>query len=283
MTTRAASRLGVALAALAAIVLGGCASTGATRPAALPGQSVPLPSDPLALLDIAQREFRATGPIVNVETSFAAADKALVVAPKSDLARYFVARSAKWLLEFGKNLATDRARELAAKGLDAATALLARDPDNAEYVFLDGALQGYKMQHATIPNPLGQKKILESLRKAAKADPWIDQGGPLRAVGAILFKSPPWPAGVGDVDDALDQLRQAVLLFPAHPANRFYLGQALVADRQKNAAKKELEEVLRLCKDPRWGAVCETYLPKTEAELKSLGLAPSDPGGAADH
>ena len=276
MTTRAASRLGVALAALAAIVLGGCASTGATRPAALPGQSVPLPSDPLALLDIAQREFRATGPIVNVETSFAAADKALVVAPKSDLARYFVARSAKWLLEFGKNLATDRARELAAKGLDAATALLARDPDNAEYVFLDGALQGYKMQHATIPNPLGQKKILERFRKAAKTDPWIDQGGPLRAVGAILIKSPPWPAGVGDTDEGLDHLRQAVLLFPVHPANRYYLGLALVADRQKDAAKKEFEEARRLCQDARWGAVCETYLPKAEAELTALSGTPAN-------
>jgi tetratricopeptide (TPR) repeat protein len=274
MTPRARRRFATAAgAALVALALAaGCTSTrAATQP--LPPSAEEATSNPLTLLDRADRDFRDTGPVAAVESSLAAAEKALGLAPESALARLLVARAAKWLLEFTPDLATDRARELARIGVDAATALAAADPERAETRFLHAALLGYKMQHAAVPKLDDLKTIDDGFRKAAMTAPWIDQGGPLRAWGTLLVKSPEWPVGVGDVEAGVQRLREAVRRFPDHPANHYYLGQGLLADRKRDEARAELSRVLVLCEDARWGAVCTTYAAKARAELVRLGDA----------
>jgi hypothetical protein len=57
--------------------------------------------------------------------------------------------------------------------------------------------------------------------------PNLDDGGPLRLLGALYLKAPAWPNGVGDRDKALELLEKAVKEHPGHPLNHLFYAQAL--------------------------------------------------------
>jgi hypothetical protein len=70
-------------------------------------------------------------------------------------------------------------------------------------------------------------KMESALKKAAKAVPDVDEGGPLRVLGMLYVKAPSWPQGIGDSDKGIDLLRKAVQIHPEHPLNHFFLARAM--------------------------------------------------------
>lgn len=67
----------------------------------------------------------------------------------------------------------------------------------------------------------------QELKLAADLSPAVDDGGPLRLLGMLYLKAPPWPTGIGDGDKALELLKKAADAYPDHPLNHLFYGQAL--------------------------------------------------------
>jgi tetratricopeptide (TPR) repeat protein len=240
-----------------------------------PGPSYPqmssadLPDDPLALLSVAHSAYSPYGPAPSVRLSLTAAEKVLDRHPQHELASFYSSRALTWLLEFGEELSPDEAKELAGRGYERARTIVELNGDRVDYVFLAGALLGNYIRHSSVQGAVEIRRVHDYFRRAVDLDPSYDGGAPLRALGTFLVKAPPWPAGVGDVDEGIEILEEAVRLFPGHPANYLYAAEALDAEGRREEATGKYERVIELCKDPRWGAVCETYLSRAKTALSN--------------
>ena len=80
------------------------------------------------------------------------------------------------------------------------------------------------------------------------------QGGPLRLLGMLYLKAPPWPTGIGDGDKALALLKDAVSLYPDHPLNHLFYAEALYeVDEKTQDAKNEIQKGQLLLTQGAWG------------------------------
>jgi tetratricopeptide (TPR) repeat protein len=223
-----------------------------------------LPDDPLSLLSMAHSSYSPYGPAQAVRLSLSAAEKVLARHPQHELACFYSAQAVTWLLEFGEELSPDEAKELAGRGFERARRIVELNGDRVDYVFLAGALLGNTIRHSSVQGVVEIRRVHDYFRRAVDLDPSYDGGAPLRALGTLLVKAPPWPAGVGDVDEGIEILEEAVLLYPGHPANHLYAAEALDAEGRTQEAIRRYKQVIELCEDPRWGSVCETYLPRAK-------------------
>ncbi|MGR8935028.1 MAG: sterol transporter outer membrane protein BstC [Gammaproteobacteria bacterium] len=76
-------------------------------------------------------------------------------------------------------------------------------------------------------------RLESEMKQALALNPKLDDGGPMRLLGALYLKAPAWPQGIGDLDKALQLLQQAVKQFPRHPLNHLFYAQALWEDGGK--------------------------------------------------
>lgn len=151
----------------------------------------------------------------------------------------------------------EKREKLAAEGVSLAEAAIAlgSDHDGAVHYYLATNLGLAVREHITLA--MDNLERLESeLKRAVALSPGLDDGGPLRVLGALYLKAPAWPSGIGDLDKALELLRQAVNEYPDHPLNHLFYAQALWEDdSDANAAqiKAELALGLKLLEEERWG------------------------------
>lgn len=220
-----------------------------------------LPIDAVSLLGVSHSSYRPAGPAKSVALSLIAAERVLAVRPGSELGNFYAARASLWLLEFGGDLEKDQAKNLADKGFAYAQAALEANQGRPEYVFLCGALLGYQIKQSAIPKLIAMRQVLDYFQRAVELDPSYDDGAPLRALGTLLVLAPPWPTGVGDIDEGIYNLQKAASLFPGHPANHLFLADALAHDGRNTEAISEYQKVLEICSDQRWGDQCAAYLP----------------------
>ncbi|GAB4290144.1 MAG: hypothetical protein Kow0090_03160 [Myxococcota bacterium] len=109
----------------------------------------------------------------------------------------------------------------------------------------------------------------EALKDANKA-PDEDFGGPMRVLGLLYLKAPPWPRSVGDIDAALELLEEAAKRFPSHPQNHIFYAEALFEEGRKDEAKKELELAERLALPELWGEYAQRWQKEIEKFKKKL-------------
>jgi len=146
---------------------------------------------------------------------------------------------------------------LAAEGVSFAEAAIAHggDGDGAVHYYLATNLGLAVREHITLAmDNLG--RLETELKRAVALSPELDDGGPLRVLGALYLKAPAWPSGIGDRDKALELLEQAVNKHPGHPLNHLFYAQALWEDDSEgNAARvqAELATGLRLLEEGHWG------------------------------
>lgn len=115
-------------------------------------------------------------------------------------------------------------------------------------------------------------RLEESLNKAVRLSPAVDGGGPLRLLGMLYLKAPPWPSGIGDGDKALDLLKEAVGKYPDHPLNHLFYAQALwEVDEQAQPARAELAKGLELLRAGPWGYNKAIWEREFQAIAKELG------------
>jgi tetratricopeptide (TPR) repeat protein len=91
-------------------------------------------------------------------------------------------------------------------------------------------------------------RIEEFFRRAAEADPQIEEGGPFRALALLYARAPGWPTGPGDPERALAEARKAVALRPDYPPNQLALGEALDLNGDAQASHDAYSRALELAK-----------------------------------
>lgn len=261
----------------------GCAGRGYPEPAVAEQPPEALPADPVALLDVAHGAYRLYGPREDVARSLAAARRVLEVYPDSELAHFQLARAALWLLEYGDERNSGERRRLAAEGFRSARAALAAGGERVEYVFLSGALLGYRIRHSAVPSLVELREVRKYFTRAVELDPTYDNGAPLGALGTLLVRAPAWPAGCGDVEEGITYLLRVVELFPGKPTGHYFLAEALRESGDDARATAAYRLVLSLCEEPRWGAICDRYAPLAREALAIMnGASPASADPASE-
>ncbi len=106
-------------------------------------------------------------------------------------------------------------------------------------------------------------RIVANLEKALALTPDIHHAGPYRVLGMVYLKAPPWPTGIGDGDQALELLAEAVRRSPAYPLNRIFYARTLWEVEGEDAEREiaaNLEEALRLMNGEKWRPVREQWM-----------------------
>jgi len=86
--------------------------------------------------------------------------------------------------------------------------------------------------------------IAENLEVALAIDETYDQGGPLRVLGRIRCKAPPWPMSEGDLKQSLNLLRTAAQIAPENSTNHLYLAETLLQLGETEEACTELDRAI---------------------------------------
>lgn len=163
-----------------------------------------------------------------------------------------------------RSVEPDLRENLAAEGVRfAETALaLGADGDGAVHYYLAANLGSVVRRHAA--RALESLPRLEAeITRSVALDSSLDDGGPLRLLGMLYLKAPPWPTGIGDGDKALQLLRQAAERFPRHPLNHLFYAEALWESEEDNAqdlARNQLTIGRQRLAEGDWGYSREPWL-----------------------
>ena len=253
---RGGRRAPIALGALA-LLLGGCAVTHAPAPSRRPAPR-PTQPDPAARAAVLARADALAASALRDPSAADALRRMLADAVGAADAEF----AWSWRLARAEFLcsrhAGDRAGQAAAaeRGVAWARQALRREAQRVEGHYYLALCLG---QLAEARSKLGLVKPMEAAAKQAAAlDPRFDGAGPLVFLGKLYLSAPGWPLSIGDVERAVATLQRALALDP-RPLTRLFLAQALAEDEQRDAAARELQQVLaaRHTLEPRWRAEAE--------------------------
>lgn len=167
--------------------------------------------------------------------------------------------------------------KFAAEGVKFAETALAQGggADGAVHYYLAANLGLAVRDHITLAmENLG--RLESEMQKAVELSPDIDDGGPLRLLGALYLKAPAWPNGIGDRDKALELLEKANKEHPRHPLNHLFYAQALWeegSDTALDQAKTEFALGEKLLAAGNWGYNKEPWQKEFDEFRKELGEA----------
>jgi hypothetical protein len=250
---------------IASAGLAACAS--APRPVEPPPQK-PLAADELKTLRAeADAQCQQTAAHALRDAGHDKAVRAQQAAPQDRDIGLILARCSLMRADFQSN--SDRRIELCEQGYEAARRV-SRGPDDAEAAYLQAVNLGLYV-HAKGLTAVGRLSELVKLLKVAGQQPQIDDGGPLRVLGYLYVKAPPWPVGPGDLDLGLDLLKKASESYPEHPLNHLFYAEALIADGKTEQARAELVRARALSTPERfgdWAARWQDQANKLEAKLR---------------
>jgi len=224
------------------------------------------PATDEGLLALSFRSYNFNGPVQAVTVSLLAAETVLARNPDNDLANYLATRAAYWLIEFnGPNLDRLHLAELGFKYAEAAEKV---DGSKAAYPFFEGVHLGYKMRENLRPPLINIRKTRDYFQRALQLDASYDQGAPMRAMGILLIKSPPWPAGVGDDDEGVKYLEKACTAFPTYPANHLYYAEGLLNTGSYDKALHAVDATHDVLKETDWGVPGQVWKKQAD-ELRA--------------
>lgn len=226
------------------------------------------PIDRAELLAFSYHHYRPEGPASSVARSLIAAQNVMLRDPDNELANFFAARAALWLIEFGGD--EIKREKLASQALGWTEKLIKMDPSRGVYHFLAGAHLGFKVRESLHPSLIRLRKVHEYFERAVQLEFHYDFGGPLRALGTLLVRSPSWPTGVGDLDEGIAQLERAATLFPFYPVNHLYLALAYIEDKRYADAEASLNKVLEQTKGNQFGIPGKHWREQAKRELKKV-------------
>ncbi len=233
-----------------------------------------LPANGDELREVAFRLYREDAPPDEVALSLLATCKALESSPTSGELNHLASRSCLWLTEYGRPpICWDPEEEDAGLASctrfgEAAVAADRNNPDYQYYLALNMAL-ALKVAPLTAA-PFNLSSVVKALKRCVDQDPDRDEGGPLRVLGALYLKAPPWPAGVGDEEKALELLEQAVEDHPNHPLNHLFLAEAQIEDEEYEAAQENIDQARKLLDPARFFWRAERWNKMVDDVQKTL-------------
>jgi hypothetical protein len=119
-------------------------------------------------------------------------------------------------------------------------------------------------------------KVLKAAEAARQADEQFDHAGPDRLIGTLYAKAPPWPASIGDLDEGIKYLEQAVKAAPDYPQNHLHYADALVADCKIADAEKEYGLVLNATIPPEWAQRAERWRAQAHQGMQKAAQKKDD-------
>lgn len=247
---------------LVLLLLGGC--PGLQPPGDLP--SVPyhtLPGTAAELRQAADHIFHTSRKIDELVRARTALKKAEYLAPDHYGTLWRLARINGVLARIDDRFGESWAQE----GRDAADAARrlrpARVEGHLQYAICTGFLARYRPSQAERLS----KELISAAELANKADPDYNGGEARRLLGAIYIYAPPWPSGVGDLDEAIDVLEALVKDHPRDPLNLYYLAEAYRHAEQPRDAVRLYRRVRRFpprglwrLEGPRYRARAREYI-----------------------
>ena len=178
-----------------------------------------------------------------------------------------VARVSSWMIEHEPD-AVERDR-LVAVAIEASQWCERRAPDSAACAYALAQALGQQARERPSTSHDGLEKMVKALRRAATAEPGLDEGGPERVLALVYLRAPGWPLGPGDPDAGLAAAQEAVALAPDHPPNQLALAEALARSGRREEARAAHERALALARQrsaagdpdaPEWVAEAERGL-----------------------
>jgi tetratricopeptide (TPR) repeat protein len=94
------------------------------------------------------------------------------------------------------------------------------------------------------------KPIKKAMNKVIELDRSYEDGGADRVLGRVFYKLPGFAGG--DKKKSLEHLQKSKEYGPEDPVTRVYLAETLLALKEKDQAKVELEYVVNMESDSRW-------------------------------
>jgi hypothetical protein len=169
----------------------------------------------------------------------------------------------------------DKREKLAAEGVRFAEEAIAlgADGDGAVHYYLAANL-GLAVRDEVTLAAQNIPRLEREMKRAVELSPDMDDGGPLRLLGMLYLKAPPWPAGIGDGDKALDLLKQALDKHPSHPLNHLFYAQALwevEGEEAANQVKAELAAGMKRLQEGNWGYSKEAWRKEFDNVQKEIG------------
>jgi tetratricopeptide (TPR) repeat protein len=110
------------------------------------------------------------------------------------------------------------------------------------------------------------KPIEQHGKKALDIDKSYFYGAPLRLMGRFYHQCPGWPIGSGDLKKSVAHLEEAVTLGEPFILNHLYLGEALLARKEKKPARSTLEAALKISGPPE----LQVYHARVRRDIEAL-------------
>ena len=261
---------------VAMLAAAGCAHALKEPPslAALAKGSAPgTPADVNSLLNAADRAYARRPATSDVRESSRIYLQAAAADPARAEGLIGAARTLVWLADHETDPA---ARERAAtEAVQAAQWCCRIAPERAACQYWLGAGLGVQARERPSTGLSALPKIEEAFKKAAAAEPGLDDGGPDRALALLYLRAPGWPTGPGDPDLGLDHARRALALSPDYPPNHLALGEALAATGDAAGCASARTKALELAKKNREASNpdpdADEWVREAEPSLKTCG------------
>lgn len=255
---------------ISAAILAGC--PGQHRPGPYDphldvADDAPLPEGEAALLAEADRAAARGPDAAFMGRSLRCANAVLADQPAHVPAAWRAAR-ALYFLSTQAEEKSARA-DLSARCMDVA-AVATRGEGSARGHYYAALCMGARAQSKNLEAIGLLPKMVESGKRALALDATIVHGGPDRLLGGIYLRAPAWPTSVGDIDEALTHLEQAIERAPDWAENHLLYAEALAEDERTDEAKAALQRARTLMARPDqapWQALWSKDAAKLEKAL----------------
>jgi len=218
--------------------------------------------DPDEMIEVASRYSTYSAPLDKHLAAFKLAQRAYLMDRSNRDAALTLSKSA--LLLSGLIKDEERKSEIVRKGYEAA-ARAGGEGDDPLSAYYFGTHLGLLIEEEGLTAVSEVPRFEDALLRALKK-PGTDMGGPLRVLGMLYLRAPAWPAGVGDLELALEMLGRAAREYPLHPENHLFLAYALQEDDQTREAREELRRASEAVSGGRWG----DYAPRWRKEIEKF-------------
>ena len=161
-------------------------------------------------------------------------------------------------------------RKLLRKAVQFAEMAHATDPEKPEALENLAAGRGVLATLTLAPGKAVQEGIENPAEILVENHPEYLDGAGKRILGALYAKAPPWPAGVGDLEEGLELLKENADQFPKNPMNHFFLGEALLRDGRDREAEGAFKTVLSAPRAGEWALIGATYRRMARQYLRTL-------------
>lgn len=226
-----------------------------------------LPEDPAALVQIADAKWAEGRSITLLARGAAAVERAHRISPSFETHW----RLSRFQASISEGLEQRHLRSRFIKAaLEHAKEAVALEPQRPEGYGTLAVARGFQARNMLAPGRSTQQQIEEAAEALYDNHPTYDEGLGHRVLGGLYTQAPPWPAGVGDLEGAIEILQENLERFPRSALTHFFLGEAYLKFGRTTQAKKSFLKVLAAARTGEWAIVGASYRSKARRYLSSI-------------